>query len=162
MKPYKYEHAQPRERIQLAFDLVDPKTGEVTGRELTRTKQEFKDETDIKLILDRALSGGLFTKMSQPKYIDNHDLPTYQQAMQITADVKSAFRILPSQTRHDFDNDEEKFVAWIQDPSNHEEAREMGVMEPQPVEGENPPTPGNPGSTQPVPEPGTPPETPAE
>lgn len=97
-----------------------------------RTKQEFKDECDLNVLMKRYEKTGVLPngRMSQPRYVDAFDLPSYQESLQIMADAERAFMSLPARVRAEFENDAEKFVAFAQDEANVEKLREWGLAKP--------------------------------
>lgn len=106
-----------------------------------RTKQEFKEECDLNVLMRRYEKTGVLpsARMVQPRYVDAFDLPSYQESMQIMADAERAFMALPARVRGEFDNDPEKFVAFAQDEKNVDKLREWGLAKapepaPEPVE----------------------------
>lgn len=118
-----------------------------------RTKQSFKDECDINTIIRRFLKTGVveFTAKHEPRYGDCTGLE-YTKAMQTVAAAKSLFMDLPAALRARFENEPAKFLDFVQDDRNREEARELGLLKPQE------PTPA-PEATSPAPAPA--PEAPA-
>lgn len=134
-KPY-----DTRERVTFDQSIPDPITGEV---QTSRTKQSFREETDINQILDRYSKTGIID------HVQNHggysDMPSgldYQLAMQLSIDAQHAFDALPAQIRKEFDNDPMKFLTFVENPENVERMRELGMLHPEieepPAEGEPP------------------------
>lgn len=97
-----------------------------------RTKQEFKDECDLNVLMRKYEKTGVLPtgRMSAPRYVDAFDLPSYQESLQIMADAERAFMSLPARVRGEFDNDPEKFVAFAQDEKNVDKLREWGLAKP--------------------------------
>lgn len=140
-KPQIYERGT-HIRVTHNNDVLDVATGELVPQ-LSRTKQEFKEDCDIAGMLDRFTKTGRLNIMrDQPKYMDLTQLPSFQESMEQIADVNTAFRLLPADTRADFDNDESQFVTWVLDPNNHAEARDMGLLPD--LEGGRSPSPTDP------------------
>jgi phage internal scaffolding protein len=54
----------------------------------------------------------------------------YHEAMVQVAKADAMFADLPSSVRSKFENDAEKFLAFVQDPENHDEMIDMGLLEP--------------------------------
>lgn len=94
-----------------------------------RTKQSFKDECDINIIMSRYMKTGQLEHLSQraPSYGDIQDID-FQEAMDIVAYGREAFAALPSELRDRFANDPARFLAFVQDPSNQPEAKKLGLL----------------------------------
>lgn len=98
------------------------------------TKQSFKDESDINNILKRFLKTGVmdFAQKNEPRYGDTTGLE-FTQAMQTVAAAKSLFAELPAHLRARFENEPAKFLDFVQDDNNREEARALGLLKPSAV-----------------------------
>ncbi len=102
-----------------------------------RTKQEFRDECDINVLMARYERSGVLptARLSNPFYVDAADLPDYQASLQLVRDAHESFEALPARVRSEFDNDPEKFVAFASDPKNKDQMRDWGLgrpVEPEP------------------------------
>ncbi len=97
-----------------------------------RTKQAHREECDINGILAKFQKTGLldFVARHSPEYGDVSSVD-FQKSMQDVARTKEMFAELPSSVRNHFDNDPAAFLEFIQDPENHEEAIELGLVEPE-------------------------------
>lgn len=128
----------PKQRVQIAF------TG--TGR----TKQAFKAECDVNNIMARYLKTGVLEARNQhaPRYGDCTGIE-YQAGMLAIAGAKEAFAALPAKLRDRFENDPAKFLEFVQDDKNLEEARGLGLLKPKAPEATPLPTP--PASDAPTP-----------
>lgn len=96
------------------------------------TKQSFKDECDINVIMKRYEASGILPGMEragQARYLDCTGVD-YVEAMRVVADAKSAFGELPARLRDRFENDPAKLIAFLEDGRNLEEARELGLARP--------------------------------
>lgn len=104
---------------------VDLVTGEVLE---SRTSQEFAEDADVNRMVERFTRGHSVRMMSvsDAKYGDFTALAgDFMEAQTIVADIKSTFRQLPAKTRLEFDNSEERFVDFMGNPENEEEARRL-------------------------------------
>lgn len=121
----------------------------------SRTKQSFKDECDINTIIARFLKTGVmnFANKNEPRYGDVTGIE-FQDAMQKVAAAQSLFNELPAAIRARFENEPAKFLTFVQDEKNREEATELGLLKPV-VKPE--PAPATPTAT---PAPATPTEAP--
>lgn len=95
------------------------------------TKQEFKDECDINILLKRYEHFGEMPPINHvaPQYLDvtGHD---YQTHMAVVAGAQSLFNELPSHVRNRFRNDPAEFLDFCHDPANHNEMLKMGLLRP--------------------------------
>jgi len=129
MLPF-YSAYSPKKRVQLTCTTKG------------RTKQAFKAECDINTIISRFLKTGImdFTAQHQARYGDC-TAADYQAAMFKVAGAKSLFAALPAALRNRFENEPAKFLDFVQDEDNREEAMALGLLKP--VEPSEPP-PGSP------------------
>jgi phage internal scaffolding protein len=95
----------------------------------TLTKQEFKKDTDLNVIMRKfQVTGALdHVTMHSGNYGDASPLD-YHQAKTIIANANSMFEDLPSNIRNRFDNQPEKFLEFVQTESNYDEAKELGIQ----------------------------------
>lgn len=117
-----------------------------------RTKQEFKDESDINVIMSRYLKTGMldYVTKHQPQYLDVTSVD-FQNAMDVIAKSKSMFQDLPAALRSRFENDAAKFLDFVHDAENIEEMHELGLLRADYKKPEPQPTPTPPAPTPPVP-----------
>ena len=84
-----------------------------------RTKQAFKDETDINKLLAKAQKAGTLSHLQKhgAYYGDfaNFDFDDAQFAL---ARARSIFEELPSEVRREFEQSPAKFFAFVNDPKN--------------------------------------------
>lgn len=94
-----------------------------------KTKQSFKDECDINVIMSRYMKTGVidFVNKHQGRYGDVTGLD-YQSAMQTISFAQSLFHELPSSVRTRFENDPAQFMDFVHDPSNEAEMHSLGLM----------------------------------
>jgi len=109
----------PRKRV------VTPVVGE------SRTKQSFKDECDINRIMSRYQNTGVmeFVNKREARYADVTAFD-YQEACNLVAGANSMFHDLPSALRSRFDNDPGQLLAFLDNPSNLQEAVSLGLVNP--------------------------------
>lgn len=95
----------------------------------SRTVQADKAETDINLIIDRAIKGNtLMVNQREPRYGDFSSGFDFTENMQRIKAFESEFERLPSQLRARFDNDPAKLIDFASDPANEEEAIKLGIL----------------------------------
>lgn len=95
----------------------------------SRTKQAFKDETDINNILRKHEKGLLVDHLNehQGNYGDFLDAPDYHTALNRIHEADTAFMTIPAEIRAKFENDPALFLDFVQNPDNLDEMREMGL-----------------------------------
>lgn len=125
-----------------------------------RTKQSFKDETDVNQIIAKHTRMGTLSHLEQwgGQYGDwsNFD---FQEAQNQIANATSMFEQLPAAVRNQFANSPEQFLNFVNDPANKddlaEKLPELAAKRSRPL-----PTPGETVDPKPAPEPA--PEPPPE
>lgn len=97
----------------------------------SRTKQSFRDECDINRIMARYQNTGVleFVQKREARYADVSAVD-YQEACNLVAGAQSMFHELPSALRARFDNDPAQLLAFLDNPSNLQEAIELGIVNP--------------------------------
>nr|QXN72775.1 MAG: internal scaffolding protein [Microvirus sp.] len=94
------------------------------------TKQSMRDECDINFILKKHQKQGTLDSLRKTKpevYGDFSDSGSYQEALNIVMDAQEQFAGLSANVRKFFDNDPEKFLAFMEDPRNAEKWIELGL-----------------------------------
>lgn len=106
--------------------FVDKKTGEV---ELSLTKQEMTDDTDINKILAKARQGipPDHFALQEAIYGQFENVGDYQAQMNRVIQAREAFEALSSKIRNRFANQPGKLLEFMDDPSNHDEGVELGI-----------------------------------
>ncbi len=84
-----------------------------------RTKQSFRDETDINKILHRAQKAGTLSHLQKYEgtYSDFADFDFFEAQLQMTQG-REVFDALPSEVRSEFKNSPAAFFAYVNDPVN--------------------------------------------
>lgn len=97
-----------------------------------RTKQSFKAECDINNIMARYQRTGVidFAQKHEAQYADCTGLE-FESGMQTIARARAMFEDLPSKLRQRFENEPAKFLEFVQNPKNREEAKELGLLKPE-------------------------------
>ncbi|WNK13649.1 MAG: internal scaffolding protein [Microvirus sp.] len=95
------------------------------------TKQEFKNECDINILMARYQVTGELTNLNEraPQYLDATGFD-YQTSMEFIAGAKSLFHELPSDLRFRFGNDPAAFLDFTSKDSNREEMAALGLLKP--------------------------------
>lgn len=103
----------------------------ITFTEPSRTQQEFRDECDINVILERYAATGILdhTSAYQPVFADVTAYDgDFQQAFAVVQRAEEAFMALPSALRAELDNDPSRLVAFIKNPANKDRCIEYGIF----------------------------------
>lgn len=101
------------------------------------------EEVDINKIMAKVMKGQpILTSQGQPFYGDVTEFGGLQEAIMKVQEADDLFMQYPAETRERFENDPVKFIEFLEDPANKEEALKLGLIKPQPKD------------TPPVPEPG--------
>lgn len=85
-----------------------------------RTKQSFKDSTDINKIMDKARKTGVVTHVGKygSEYGDYSDVPDLMEAHERLQRANEIFEDLPGEVRREFKQSPADFFAWVNDPDN--------------------------------------------
>ncbi len=104
-------------RVRITF----PKKG--------RTKQSFKDECDINLIMAKYQKTGALAHFN--KFSASYGFATsedFASAMRTVTIAQDMFDGLPSSIRNRFANDPSQFLEFVQEADNRAEAIELGLF----------------------------------
>lgn len=109
-------------------DSVSRETG-LKCEDGTRTQQQFKDECNINIILERfGVTGSLPITTMQPLSGDFVNIEgDYHTAVEQIRAAEQNFMRLPSKIRERFNNEPGKFVDFCVDPANIEAVRDLGL-----------------------------------
>ncbi len=145
-----------------------------------RTKQSFKDETDINKLMQRAQKTGTISHLNKNEahYGDFSGFDFFEAQLKLTAG-RQMFDELPSEVRREFDQSPAEFFEFVNDPKNADKLGELLPALAAPgrqlldvngnvsadetkarVASETPPTPEPPATPVPDPSPG--PDAPGE
>lgn len=130
-----WNHDTDAESLRTATTCSDP----------SLTKQEFKDETDINVILDRFMKTKELPPMALPEhFLDLSGRKTYFEMASQVAEANEKFYLLDADTRAQFQNDPTKWADAVVSATEHGDRkalREMGIDVPdEPAEPRDPPT----------------------
>lgn len=95
-----------------------------------RTKQSFKDASDINGIVGRYRKTGLLPRLQrvQPVFADVSNVTDFHSVLNRVRRAQEAFESIPAVVRSKFGNRVENLVAYLQDPKNLDEAIESGLL----------------------------------
>lgn len=126
-----YSFYRPHKRY---YSDVDPQTGELVNK-VSMTKQEFVKECDVNNIIKSFQPGTMHMLLQQyvaaGRFEDLPDQVDYQQSLNILMEADKAFQDIPAKVRDRFGNDPAQFLAFMANPENEKEARELGLLKPQ-------------------------------
>ena len=106
------------------------------------TVQADRADADINTIIARYNKTGQLppTRNGEPFYGDVSDLGDLAESLIKIQEADELFRNFPARIREKFDNDKVKFVDFLSDLDNKEEAIELGLIQKEPVPEPTPPT----------------------
>ncbi|QXP08257.1 MAG: internal scaffolding protein [Arizlama microvirus] len=115
-----------REEIRKFTDFNTPLGDD--GRPIYVTEQGHKDECDVNNIIKKYDQTGLITHVAnfEASYGDVKSMD-FREAMELQLQIRDKFSELPSNIRKEFDNNPEKYLAFLENPKNDAKAIEMGL-----------------------------------
>lgn len=108
----------------------------------SRAQQHFRDECDINFLVNTFARTGIPPAPPAPPMATFEEVFDFQTAMNAVVSARESFAGLSSTIRSRFDNDPGKFLNFVHDPDNRDEAVKLGIVvnppppvapEPQPV-----------------------------
>jgi len=97
----------------------------------SRTKQSFKDECDINVIVRRfGVTGVAPGTTKVPMYGDFSDVGDFSTCVDRMMQAQANFDTLPSDVRRRFRNDPQEFLEFCSNPGNLDEMRKLGLAIP--------------------------------
>ncbi len=100
-------------------------------KDKTRTRQSEAAGCDINQIVNRfEKTGVLPIDGREALYEDVSHITDYRDALDRVTMADQAFKQLPAKVRSKFHNDAAKFLDFASDPTNRDQMREMGLIEP--------------------------------
>lgn len=106
---------------------------------ISRTEQNHKNRVDIKQIMSKARNG--ITPSFNPhqaRYGDFTQATDFQEMSNRVIQARNEFMSLPSRIRKRFNNDPGLLIDFLADEDNYQEALELGLVKPRPVEESQP------------------------
>lgn len=101
------------------------------------TKQAFREECDINVLMDRYQRTGILpgdpSRRAAGGFVDVSDVGSYQECLAVVAKANEAFAALPARVRERFKNDPARMVLFVEDDRNREEAVRLGLVEAPPA-----------------------------
>lgn len=125
-----------RTQFNYCMDDVSRETG-LRCEDETRAQQQFKEETDINVIVERfGLTGELPQNGRMPIQEEFVEVTSYQEALNKLMEADREFMTLPAAIRAEFQNDPGRFVEFASDKANLPKLREWGMARPEAKEPE--------------------------
>lgn len=101
----------------------------LTCPEATMAQQQFKDDSDINVIVERfGLTGELPQNVRVPLEADFIETTDFQSAMNVVRQAQEAFAEMPANVRAEFANDPALFMNFVANPANRKRAEELGIV----------------------------------
>lgn len=101
----------------------------LTCEDESLTIQSAKEETDINTIVRRfGLTGELPSDVAMPVSGDFVGIGDFHSAMTLVRQAEEEFLRVPADLRARFANDPARFMAFIEDDRNIDEARKLGLL----------------------------------
>ncbi|AXH73641.1 MAG: internal scaffolding protein [Microviridae sp.] len=106
-----------------------PSVGIDCSQDEVRTKQSFKDECDINVLMRRyEVSGVLPVGVGVGTYGDYSEAPDFMEAQNVIVRANAQFASLSARVRDRFGNDPAKFLEFVAEESNYDEAVKLGLL----------------------------------
>lgn len=97
------------------------------------TQQQFKEDSDINEIVRRfGITGRLPDNYEPPQSGDFTGITDFQSAMNAVTEAQANFLLVPAEIRARFNNDPQRFMAFIDDDRNRDEADKLGLLKKKP------------------------------
>lgn len=107
------------------------------------TVQADRNESDINKIVARyQRTGSVITNSKQPFYGDVSEFEGLGESIVKVREAQSLFMDFPADVREKFDNDPVRFVDFVGDEKNYDEAVALGIISKPPEVAPEPLTPG--------------------
>lgn len=113
----------------------------------SKVQEQFADACQTDTIIRKYNTMGInpFIAAGGSQYLDTTQIPDFVCAQNAQIKVKEYFEGLPSDVRLEFNNDPMEFAEVVSDPRNADYLREIGILEPLPVDQEGEKQPASSG-----------------
>jgi len=117
-------------QFKTKYSNYSPSVRVVKTHDVTRTKQNHKEECDINTILEKFNITGLLPEQPlSPRYGDFTGISDYHTAMNRVIAAQDEFEALPAQIRARFNNDPAQLIEFLENSDNRPEAEQLGLVE---------------------------------
>ena len=114
-------------------DAISLETGIVCPEE-SMAVQSAEEESNINTIVRRfGISGELPNNLRMPQSGDFTNAPDFHTAMNLVRQAQEEFVRVPADIRARFNNDPARFMAFVEDEANYDEALKLGLVNARPV-----------------------------
>lgn len=95
------------------------------------TKQEFRDDCDVNVIIARCLKTGLPlpSQVVGPLFADVSEVGSYTDCVRRVKAAEDSFMNLPASIRTEFRNEPSLLIAFLADPANLPKAMDLGLVD---------------------------------
>lgn len=118
--------------LRTAYNYDMDKASEESGlvcNDPSMAQQQFLEESDINTIVNRfGLNGELPDVLRAPSYGDYTEISDFHSAMNAVKSAEANFMQMPADIRARFLNDPQRFLEFVSDDSNYDEARKLGLL----------------------------------
>lgn len=120
--PLNQSSTRLRQRKRVSLDFSDV---------VSLTKQSEKDSCDLNKIIANyqrlGVDFGYGISAVSPEIVDFSNVGDFQAMMELQAQVKSVFDMLPASVRYRFNNDVSAFAHFASNPANVDQLVDLGV-----------------------------------
>ena len=121
--------ATTKPRFSTAYDILVVNDGIDFSDDPGYTKQEFKDECDVNVIMKKYTNFGVVPEVREPgQFGDFTNVPDLMEAHAIVQQSQDDFAALPSAVRERFANDPIRLMKFVEDVGNRDEAIRLGLI----------------------------------
>lgn len=118
----------PKREVTVRGPWSGYKRAQLQCNDKSRTKQSDAKDADINTIIKKALRNGRLPDASNAgMYVDLSTGQDFMESMQIVKHAQEQFQALPSNVRHEFQNDPAKFLDFANNPENLERMYDLGL-----------------------------------
>jgi phage internal scaffolding protein len=94
--------------------------------------QSAEEESNINTIVRKfGLTGEMPGQVALPQSGEFHNIPDFHTAMNLIRTTQEAFLRVPAEVRARFGNDPQALMTFVEDESNRDEARRLGLLKPE-------------------------------
>lgn len=102
---------------------------DANGKLIYKTEQAHKDRVDVNNIIKKYARTGIIDHMHfvDPQFTECTGMD-FKSAMDKVIAIEQKFQELPAKIRKHFDHDATKFLTFMENPDNKDEAKKLGIM----------------------------------
>lgn len=123
---------QPGCRVRVQTFFHDERGEPLDADHASQTQQQFAEQCDVNYIMKTYAKTGEITHLARQEgvYADVSTIPDLQQSINNVKAAEEAFMTLPADLRKKLDHSPVKFIQYLNDPKNDEEAIKYGLKNP--------------------------------